>query len=337
LTVRTARSRRTCGVRRATATLARAVLAAGALAPGLAAQPSGRALWLWERETFEALEQANARTALLEFLARHRVSTVYLYADSWRGRNPIAQDPARYRTLLAELRARGVEPYALLGSAPLDTPTYILPENRLLAEAMLARVLDYNAAAAPGERFAGLNIDIEPYLLDDWDERRGERALQYLELSRRLVAMVRESGQDLAVGPASPFWFDGVRDVVFEGASKPLSEHVMDVHDYVALMDYRDFAEGPDGILYHAESEVAYADRTGKALVVGVEASRDELDKVSFYEEGLEAMEAELAVVVRAWGGRPGFGGIALHHYRSLRALEARPPGNPTRDPTYGS
>ena len=300
------------------------VLLAGGLASAASAQEPARAIWLWEPDTFTILDDASERAATLDFMQQHGITLVYVYADTYRGRTPIRDEPQKYRTLVSELAARGMGAYALLGSAPLDTPTYILEEKRPQAEAMLRRVLDYNAASAAGERFTGINIDIEPYLLPDWESRLSKRARQYLELSRRFIEMVRESGQSLLVGPAMPFWFDTVRDIAFDGTTKPLYQHVQDVHDYVALMDYRDFAEGPDGIVFHGTSELDYARSIERSVVIGVETLRSSPEKVTFYQEGLAAMETELARVARIWGGRQEFGGFAIHHYRSFRALATR-------------
>ena len=38
----------------------------------------------------------------------------------------------------------------------------------------------------------------------------------------------------------------------------------------VVLMDYRDHAYGPDGILSHAQDELAYARKIGKRVMLGV-------------------------------------------------------------------
>lgn len=286
-----------------------------------------RAVWVWERDAYALVEDPAELARALGVMRDLGVTTVYLYADSFRGRNLLRERPEGYRALNVWLRGEGITPYALLGSAYLDTPGYVLPQKRAEAEAMFRRVLDFNASSAPAERFDGVNIDIEPYLLPDWETNRTLRATQYLELSRRFVDMRDRAGQgELSLGSATPFWFDAVPGIVFEGRAKPLSEHVQDVHDYVALMDYRDFADGPDGILFHAASELAYADRIGKTLVIGVETlpRPPALEKVTFREEGLEAMEAELAIVVGRWGGRPGFGGVAIHHLGSVRRLLGR-------------
>ena len=54
--------------------------------------------------------------------------------------------------------------------------------------------------------------------------------------------MKAAAGSTIPVGPAIPFWFDGIEDVEWEGQRRPLSERVQDLYDYVAIMDYRNFA-----------------------------------------------------------------------------------------------
>ena len=301
-------------------------LAVGALPAAACAQSAPRAVWLWESDTFQLLDRPAARDSALAFLAERRISVVYVYADSYRGRNPLRDEPEKYRALVEQLNARGMKPYALLGSRPLNTPAYILEENRATAEAMFQAVLDYNDSSEPAERFTGLNVDIEPYLLPDWDANRHQRAVQYLRLSQRFMEMTGASGQALEVGPAIPFWFDSVGEITLDGVTKPLSQHTQDIYDYVALMDYRDFARGPDGIIDHGADEIGYAGGIGKSVVIGVETAAESLDKVTFLEEGAEAMEAELKLVEEAWRGHQGFGGFAIHHYRSLRILSRSGP-----------
>src|SRR5882672_3324098 len=90
------------------------------------------------------------------------------------------------------------------------------------------------------------------YLYADAYEERNlleARPDLYRQLIRRLHARgLRASGQALAVGPAIPFWLDGVA-LDWQGRTKPVSEQLIDLYDYVALMDYRDHAGGPDGIV----------------------------------------------------------------------------------------
>lgn len=294
-----------------------------AAASTAAGQRAHRAIWLWEPDIYQMLDSPADAEAALDFIEERGIGTVYLYADEWEGRNAIRDEPEKYRALIAGMNARGLAAYALLGSAPLHTHEYVLDEKRDMAVAMFQRVLDYNASSEPHERFVGVNVDIEPYILEDWNEQRQHRAWQFLDLARVYMRMTEESGQELDVGPAIPFWFDGF-EVELDGVSKPLSQHVQDIYDYVSLMDYRDRAEGGDGIIRHGSLEMDYAATIGKKVMIGVETMQTDPEKLTFHEEGTEALEAELALAEKAWAGRPEFGGFVIHHFRTYRALPAQ-------------
>lgn len=295
------------------------MLVVGSIAIALAAAP--RAVWVWEDDTFRMLDRKDSWSKTFSFLDRWNLTTVYLYADEYRGRNIIRDEPEKYRKLIAALHGRGCKVYALLGSWYLKTPEYILPERRAVAMRMFENVLRYNAGSAPRERFDGVNIDIEPYLLDDWNEKRTLRATQYLDLSAEFMRLKRDAGSALAVGPAMPFWFDGIADVTWRGKRRRLSDHVQDIYDYVAIMDYRNFAEGRDGIIAHAQDELEYADRTGKTVVIGVETLLTEPRKVTFYGMGRAAMEEQLGIAAAAFASHPSFAGFAIHHLGSYRTM----------------
>ncbi|MEW6329873.1 MAG: hypothetical protein AB1560_00275 [Pseudomonadota bacterium] len=295
--------------------------------PALAAAP--RAAWVWEADTFRLLDDDAHREEIFSFLAQRKLGILYLYADEFRGRNAIRDEPDKYRRLIAALRERGCKVYALLGSWYLKTPEYILPERRKTAVQMFQNVIRYNANSRPAERFDGVNIDIEPYLLDDWNEKLMLRATQYLDLAAEFMRLKQKAGSALAVGPAMPFWFDGIEQVEWRGKRKRLSDHVQDVYDYVAIMDYRNFARGRDSIIAHAKDELEYADRMGKTVVIGVETIQTEPRKVTFYGMGLAAMEEQLAIAESEFASHPSFAGFVIHHLRTYRAMPDRAPQVP--------
>lgn len=286
--------------------------------PVLGAAPahaSQRAVWIWEQESYAMVESPAAATRAFDFLRRKGVDTLYVYADAWRGRNLIVDTPAVYREFITRAHREGFKVYALLGSADLRTEEYVLPERRGQALAMLQRVLGYNAAAGDAARFDGVNYDIEPHLLDAWDTRATELLHDYVKLTAAFIAAKRASGQTLAIGPSMPFWYDG-RQVTWNGEPRTVSELVIDLCDYVTLMDYRNEAEGGDGIIEHAADEMRYAASVGKQVVVGLELGPSEPSKVTFRH----LREADLARAIdltsRAYRGNPAFAGFALHHYQ---------------------
>ncbi|HEY5798740.1 MAG TPA: hypothetical protein VIT92_00890, partial [Burkholderiaceae bacterium] len=282
------------------------------------AQQAPRAIWTWEHESYAMLEQRAAADAAIAFLRAHGIQTVYLYADAYKARNLLVSHPEQYRALIRRLRLAGIRTYALLGSAYLNTERYILPNRRADALAMVQRVLTYNAAAPVEERFDGINLDIEPHILDEWDKDKYALLEHFLDMSADLMELKRKYGQTLQVGPAIPFWWDGIQ-LEWRGRRRPVSEHAQDIYDYVALMDYRDRAEGQDGIIAHALDELAYGKLIGKPVLLGVETTPNEIQKVSFHHLKEADMERELGIAERALRPQPAFGGFVIHHYRGYR------------------
>lgn len=295
-----------------------ALLAAAPLAAPAAEPLAPRAIWTWEPESYAMLENSAAAGDAIAFLKGKSVQTVFLYADRFKGRNLIVDEPARYRQLIRRMHGSGMRVYALLGSGYLNTERYVLPGYRAEALAMFQRVLDYNAAAAPDERFDGINLDIEPHILDEWDTQKMALLHTFIELSAAFMDLKARAKQDLLVGPAIPFWWDNI-PIEWRGRKRALSEHVQDLYDYVALMDYRDHAEGSDGIISHGIDELRYAHKTGKQVLIGIETTPNDIRKVSFNHLKEADMERELALTEKNFGLSPAFGGFVLHHYAGYR------------------
>ena len=298
------------------------VLCCVSVAPRRSAVAAPRAIWIWEDDAIRMLDEDEALREIENFLDRQHISTMYLYADEYHGRNILMNDPEKYRKLIANAHARGFKVFALLGSAYLRTEEYILPEKRQAAVRMFGSVLDFNRDTTDAsERFDGVNIDIEPYLLDDWSSARERRGRQYLDLSAEFMRMKAAVGSSLLVGPAMPFWFDGIEDVEWKGQRRKLNEFVQDIYDYVAIMDYRNVAEGSDGIVSHAQDELDYADRMNKKVMIGVETLQTTPAKVTFFGKGAQYFEAQLALAEAAMTQHRSFGGFVVHHLKSYRVL----------------
>ncbi len=145
--------------------------------------------------------------------------------------------------------------------------------------ATVDNVIRYNEESLPPERFAGIHHDIEPYLLPGFNGAQRETiARGYLELVAACARRAREAGLEYEVD--IPFWYDAPAeytyqpvDVEFGGVRKPLSQHLIDLTDGVALMDYRTVAFGADGTVRHAEGELEYAAARGKRVLIGLETS----------------------------------------------------------------
>ncbi len=280
-----------------------------------------RAMWIWEVDSFRLIDDPAFEKEILDDLRSQGVTTLYLYADSYKGRLPIVEEPGKLQGLIERMHGRGFKVEALLGSLYLNTPRYVLPEKAKAAREMVQRVVDFNLKAPSRSRFDAIHLDIEPYTLAAWEKNSNRIACLFLERSREWVVMAKRA--QLEVGAAIPFWYDGLK-VEWQGQLRPLNEFVQDLYDYVALMDYRNHAEGEDGILFHARQELAYASRTGKGVVIGLETGPAEPEKLTFQHLGFEILSREMAIVERICREEQSYRGIAIHHlipWRQLRGL----------------
>ncbi len=338
---------------------------------GVAAQEPPRSIWLWSQHGFPMLDSPALSTASLNFLKQKDIQTIYLYADldSFHKKSIIADEPEKYRSFIAGAHSRGMKVFALFGDDGRDTEGWILPERQGEAVTAFQNMFDYNKNSQPNERFDGANMDVEPYLLGDWDSALTERAPQYLDLSATFMAMKHQYLNDIGetdasqfpVGPATPFWFDRTdypdiawsEDSVSQPVSKRLYQHVLDIYDYISILDYRDFAltrddrgDGvaagrTDGIINLAASELSYANTIGKPVYIGVETIPISLPYVSFYEDGPDRMETELAIALEAFQQNwpDAFEGFVLHDFIWYQRLINEGPfihGIPVPEPAAG-
>jgi hypothetical protein len=156
---------------------------------------------------------------------------------------------------------------------------YALPEWHDGVLRTIENVIRYNQESAPLERFSGIHYDVEPYLIKGFAGPRRQAFLQgYLELLDKIVQKTKPSRTHFGVD--IPFWYDAADEltgkpipIAFRGVSKSASEHVIDLVDEVAIMDYRTAAYGADGVVAMAQDELAYASKQGKTVFVGLETT----------------------------------------------------------------
>lgn len=249
---------------------------AGDTEPAFSARTADKATWIWN--TVELLEDRAKLESVMDFLESDGFSTVFLQIptpdDDPHPKTGLEIDRDQLRPLISALRARGLRVWALDGYAG-----YVLPEYRQGVLQTIERVIAYNRDVPPSDRFDGIRHDIEPYLLPGFQGPRRDLILGWtLELAAESARRAREAG--LPYGADIPFWYDApdehlhkAVEVAFRGVRKPVSHHLIDLADDVAIMDYRTVAYGADGTIRHAEGELTYAQEQGKRIFIALETS----------------------------------------------------------------
>lgn len=292
-----------------------------------------RSMWIWENASYNLILNAGSREVLHAMAAdtstfgQDAVTTLYLGVDRYYGMDMLEDERKKVRDFVRWAHGQGYRVQALIagGTKPPFFGAYERYREQAVRE--FEKVLNYNISSEPDERFDGVNVDTEPYSLPDFHTGYPSVQLQYLDMFEELMERKAASGLGLAVGPAIPRWYDSsasAKDITWNGSTKWLSQHIQDIADYIAIMDYRDQAEGSVGIIAQAQGEIDYANAIGKpnSVVIGVEtkdiADGGDPETISFHEEGRLYMERELDKVYAAFGTNPAFAGIALHHYDTL-------------------
>ncbi|MGI2296825.1 cadherin-like beta sandwich domain-containing protein [Paenibacillus sp. GXUN7292] len=295
-----------------------------------------RSMWIWEGASYNMLLNPGSRNVLLSMgkdtdtFDSEPVKVLYFAVGPFAGMDVMEDRPDLLRDFIAWAHEHGFEVQACIagGTSPPYMGAYRAFHD--VAIRHFEQVLNYNLSSDSNERFDGVNVDIEPYISPDFADESKFLQVEYLELIEKMIERRDASGLNLSFGPAIPRWYDSsdrAKDITFNGQTKWLSEHIQDMVDYISIMNYRDQADGSVGLIAQAQGEMDYANLIGKpnSVIIGVEtldiANSGDPETITFREEGRTYMEAELDKVYTAFANDPAFGGIAMHHYDSIRWL----------------
>jgi hypothetical protein len=275
-----------------------------------------RATWLWDTSLITTPEDRNS---VLQFAKKMKLGRIYLQINR-------SIEPDCYRIFIHAASSSGIQVHALDGA-----PDWIKPNKRQRIAETVQWVKAFNAAASEAEeRFTGIQLDIEPYSLAEWNYSRKTTVAQWLDALTEFAAEAKkETG--LTASAALPFWLNEL-DVAGGSRSKTadlhgsssdgngsLIEAMLAPLDEVTLMTYRNQA--------HALAEISSAnlslgDRLGKKIFVAVETNKtSEPAYITFYSKGKMQLEQELASIDQLLGHHPSYAGIAIHDYSGWRSL----------------
>lgn len=232
---------------------------------------SDRTLWVWDAAPL--LHDTRARGAFFDFCRARGITIAWIQVSVRSGALDAAPD---WQRLLADAHAAGLRVHALDGA-----PDYVLRHNHGTVIEIVDAIARFNTQAPATSRFDGVHLDNEPYLLPEWhDPAARERLLaDYMELNE--IIEKKTNGAGLEFGVDIPFWWqsrdsetgDAVGAVEFRGVRKAASYHLLDLVDNVGIMDYRNVAEGADGLIAHATDLLRYANTAQTRVFIGVETA----------------------------------------------------------------
>lgn len=259
------------------------------------------AVWMWN--TYEIWRD---KTGTLDKLTANGINLVYLQADP--------DIPLEvYRDFIREAGSRGIAVHALAGK-----PYWVFPDRQSELYDFIYWVKAYNNASRSSERFDGIHLDVEPYVLPEWQTESGREAIigYWMDTVTGFTEQVK-SDSFLTTGIDIPVWLDGFLVPDGKGGTTTLTDFFIGHTDQITLMAYIDNAPG---IVRAVSKELQEA--AGKPVVIGVETMDNGEANSSFHALGSGIMYGVLSEVVAALSGSPSYAGFAIHEYDSWIRLK---------------
>jgi hypothetical protein len=251
-----------------------------------------KATWLWDTEWIR-----DSGEDIVSFCRTNGVNLIYLQISA-------RVEQTTYREFIRKANEAGIDVHALNGA-----PEWAKERHEEEGKSFIRWVSDYNRQAAEGERFAGVHLDVEPYLLPEWKQDEASLVHSWLDNMESWLEEGREAGLYMAADV--PFWLPRLDMPTGNGK---VSSWMLEQFDSLTIMAYRD---NSDSIYESSKKLLLQADKLGKPIVIGLELGKtNEGGYLSFHGKPLDYFEEQLRDVKELGASHSSFAGAAVHHLR---------------------
>jgi hypothetical protein len=222
-------------------------IASLSLAPaqaGNAARSMPRATWVWRPGDW--IENG---PALLDWAAAHDIHALFVTVPLKDG--TAVRSPDLLAGFVRQAGARGIRVLSVDGD-----PHMVLENEVPNVVRRVQAYAAYNGSAAPEARLAGVQFDVEPYLLPESTLPSARRDERYLAMAHAL----RIAAAGLPLEFVVPFWW---------GSRRELLDGLASYADVLSVMDYR---TDPGQIYDFAVPFLDWAEAHGKGVRIALEA-----------------------------------------------------------------
>lgn len=297
---------------------------------------------VWDWSSPETRSQVGI-ISLANHMKLHQINTVFVDVGSVLPmldpeRNEISGDRIMYEkhltTYIQGMNTKGIKVFATAGDVEWSKP-----EKQKNPLAIQRFVFEYNGKHTD-TRFAGLEFDIESYNQEGFPEASfTEKELVLLEfmdtvdlLADAQDTYIKHSKDKLELGFAIPYWFDNanqnIKSITWHDKTGPTLYHILDrlnalPKSNVVVMAYRDAALGNDGMIYHSRTEIDYAQSRSRnvAIIIGVEVTDVEPEKITFYGSSKTQLANEVKLVENEFNKTGVYAGIAINDLKGFTDL----------------
>jgi len=198
--------------------------------------------------------------------------------------------------------------------------------NTYKAFAVLDYVIQFNAIHT--EQFRGMQYDVEPYMLSDFEKNKKKILINFLNLANAVV--VKMGGNNMELSFVIPEFYDGMGDKTpqfFYGYRYNYTvDHLLRILDKrtnskIIVMSYRNFNDGADGAIEISRDEITRANKYNTKVIIAQELGDIEPANYTFYNTSHSYYKKNIDEIEKTFTSEKSFGGIAAHYINALMEL----------------
>lgn len=198
-------------------------------------------------------------------------------------------------------------------------PDWCLENKENILTNRLSWLEDYQSTASSQEKFDGLHLDIEFYLLNLNSIEEQAAVERYMSLIKTANIFCDDHNLDLS--SSIPFWFDEVSISTAEGSENLAQWHIQQV-PYTVIMAYRNITFGRNSIASLVKEELDYAQESEHHILIALEtAISNEGDHISFYNSSKLDLDKALLSLTIFFSQYDSFKGFAIHYLDTWMVL----------------
>ncbi len=289
-------------------------------------------VWIWDSPIQMT---GDHRRTIIESAAQHHFNAVYVTIDDYLDIATLPEGSTKeikkeaYFSALASLIA-----LAQSKGIALDVEggarDWAQPQNRWKGYALIDAVNAYNSSH-PQAKIRGLQYDVEPYLLPNYETDKATVLREYVEFIDG--AVTRAQGMDAQFSIVIPHFYDSTQAwtpaINYNGKIAHTYTHLLDLLEKkpkstVLVMAYRNFFEGNNGTREISNAEIieASASTYSTRVIVAQETGNVSPAYVTFYGFSQADFLTNVSTIYSAFQNTQGFGGVAVHYIDPFLALK---------------
>ena len=179
------------------------------------------------------------------------------------------------------------------------------------------------------EKLRGFQYDVEPYLLEAYQDNKAKVLGNFINLIDETVA--RLNGSDLLFSVVIPDFYDGATGETpkffYAGSQTYTFDHLLKILERrtgssIIVMSYRNFSKGDDGSIEISRDEIQRANTYKTKIIVAQETGDVNPPYVTFFKTTKPYYRKQLLAIEKEFAIEKSFGGVAVHYINALIDLK---------------